>query len=139
MPDSPSPALLAPCGMNCLVCYRRCAHKKPCAGCLDGDVNKPEHCRRCALRACAGRRGHTHCFACAEFPCAPIRRLDGNYRRRYGVSLIENGKFASARGISALMERDRAAYRCPVCGGVISLHDAACGECGRPAARDAEP
>ena len=26
-------AMFAPCGMNCLVCYKHCYHKKPCAGC----------------------------------------------------------------------------------------------------------
>ncbi len=31
------PAMFAPCGMNCLVCYRHCRPKKPCAGCRGGD------------------------------------------------------------------------------------------------------
>lgn len=26
-------AMFAPCGMNCLVCYKHCYHKKPYAGC----------------------------------------------------------------------------------------------------------
>lgn len=26
------PMLFAPCGMNCLVCYKHCYHKKPCGG-----------------------------------------------------------------------------------------------------------
>ena len=28
------------------------------------------------------------------------------------------------------MERERIRYSCTACGGVISLHDAKCGECG---------
>ena len=27
------PLLIAPCGMDCMVCYRHCACKKPCEGC----------------------------------------------------------------------------------------------------------
>lgn len=37
MPDKIESAMFAPCGMNCLVCYKHCCHKKPCAGCLKGD------------------------------------------------------------------------------------------------------
>lgn len=36
--------MFAPCGMNCKVCYKHCYHKKPCAGCLNSDQGKPEHC-----------------------------------------------------------------------------------------------
>ena len=42
-------AMFAPCGMNCLVCYKHCYHKKPCAGCLNSDMGKPEHCRKCKI------------------------------------------------------------------------------------------
>ena len=35
--------MFAPCGMNCFVCYKHCYHKRPCAGCLNGDMGKPEH------------------------------------------------------------------------------------------------
>lgn len=34
-------AMFAPCGMNCMVCYRHCSHPKPCAGCLNSDMGKP--------------------------------------------------------------------------------------------------
>lgn len=30
--ESIRPDMFAPCGMNCMVCYRHCYHKKPCAG-----------------------------------------------------------------------------------------------------------
>ena len=45
-------AMFAPCGMNCLVCYKHCYHKKPCAGCLNSDMGKPEHCRKCKIKDC---------------------------------------------------------------------------------------
>ena len=45
-------SMFAPCGMNCLVCYKHCCHKKPCAGCLNSDKGKPEHCRKCKIKDC---------------------------------------------------------------------------------------
>lgn len=38
--DGIEPALFAPCGMNCAVCYRHCDHKKPCGGCRAGSEGK---------------------------------------------------------------------------------------------------
>ena len=50
-------AMFAPCGMNCLVCYKHCYHKKPCAGCLNSDIGKPEHCRKCKIKDCIKGKG----------------------------------------------------------------------------------
>ena len=33
--------MFAPCGMNCMVCYKHCYHKKPCAGCLNSEKIVP--------------------------------------------------------------------------------------------------
>lgn len=54
MPLEPIEAtMFAPCGMNCMVCYKHCCHKKPCAGCFKSNVDKPEHCRKCKIKVCA--------------------------------------------------------------------------------------
>ncbi len=42
--DNIDTVMFAPCGMNCLVCYKHCRHKNSCAGCFNSDVGKPEHC-----------------------------------------------------------------------------------------------
>lgn len=42
MPEKIEPVMFAPCGMNCLVCYKHCYHKKPCTGCLKSDQGKPK-------------------------------------------------------------------------------------------------
>lgn len=55
-------AMFAPCGMNCLVCYKHCYHKKPCAGCLNSDIGKPEHCRKCKIKDCIKGKGLSYCF-----------------------------------------------------------------------------
>ena len=68
--------MFAPCGMNCMVCYKHCYHKKPCAGCLNSDTGKPEHCRKCKIKDCAKAKGLSYCFACSEYPCKPIKNLE---------------------------------------------------------------
>ena len=131
MPEGPIDGrLFAPCGMNCLVCYKHCAHKKPCAGCLWGDAGKPGHCRRCKIKECARGRGLTHCHACPEHPCKQIKALDKSYRTRYGASLVENSRRVRALGVAAFMAQQREQFACPQCSGVLSLHDGACSECG---------
>ena len=69
------PMLFAPpCGMNCLVCYKHCYHKKSCGGC-------------------------------------------------------RNSEFVGRYGLERFMEGQKEKYTCPICGGVISVHDGECSEC----------
>lgn len=129
MPNQINASMLAPCGMNCMVCYRHCFHKKPCAGCLETSQGKPAHCRSCKLKDCAAARGLTCCWDCGAYPCKEVKRLDKSYRTRYGASLIENGLFVKEHGVSEFMRRQKAAFTCPACGGVVSLHDGVCSQC----------
>jgi hypothetical protein len=76
-------------------------------------------------------RSHlTYCFECADFPCKQIRDLEKSYNKRYAESLIANSRTAKEQGIVHLMLLHREKYRCPACGGIISLHDKVCTECG---------
>ena len=130
MPDGGiAPLMFASCGMNCMVCYKHCCHKRPCAGCLAGGEGKPEHCRKCRIRDCAAGRGLTYCHACPDFPCRQVKALDRSYRTRYGASLIENSLCVRQDGLEAFMERQKKRYTCPACGGIVSLHDSECSEC----------
>lgn len=121
--------MFAPCGMNCLVCYKHCHHKKTCAGCLQSDNGKPEHCRKCTIKDCVEDKALTYCYDCLDFPCTQIKYLDKSYRTRYGVSLIDNGLFVKENGLTKFMEQQKRKYTCPECGGIISLHDRECSEC----------
>lgn len=133
MPDKIEDIMLAPCGMNCAVCYKHVSirkHGKPCEGCLKGDLGKPEHCRQCKIKSCAQEKGIVHCFECASFPCKLIKNLEKSYNKRYNASLIENSNMAHEKGISAFLEQDRHKWTCSKCGGAFSLHDGVCSECG---------
>jgi hypothetical protein len=54
--------MFAPCGMNCKVCYKHCYHKKPCAGCLNSDKGKPEHCSKCNIKDCIKEKSLSYCL-----------------------------------------------------------------------------
>ena len=130
MPDAGiSPHMFAPCGMNCMVCYKHCCHKKPCAGCLNQDTGKPEHCRKCKIKDCIHHKGYTYCFQCPEYPCRQIKTLEKSYNIRYNASLVSNSRFVQERGLAEFNEQQKKKYTCPVCGGIISIHDSECSEC----------
>ncbi|HBG4934429.1 TPA: DUF3795 domain-containing protein [Clostridioides difficile] len=121
--------MFAPCGMNCMVCYKYCYHKKPCAGCLNGDTGKPEHCRKCKIKDCVCQKGLFYCFECFNFPCKLIKNLEKSYNKRYQASLMENSKFVQQYGLEKFMQKQKERYTCSKCGGIISIHDRECSEC----------
>ena len=83
-----------------------------------------------SIKDCAREKGLVHCHACAEYPCRRINALEKSYQKRYRASLTANSRFVQEEGLAAFMARQRERYTCPVCGDIISLHDAACSECG---------
>ena len=127
--ESIRPVMFAPCGMNCMVCYRHCYHKKPCAGCLEGDRGKPEHCRACKIKDCIKEKGLSYCFQCPEYPCTQIKNLERSYNRRYQASRMENSRHVQDHGLESFMEEQKKRYTCKRCKGIISLHDRECSEC----------
>lgn len=129
MPQKIETSMFAPCGMNCLVCYKHCDHRKPCQGCLKGDEGKPGHCRKCKIKDCIGQKKVSYCFECHIYPCRRIKALEKSYHTRYHASLMENGESVKKDGITFFLEQQREKYICPKCGGIINIHDARCSEC----------
>lgn len=121
--------MFAPCGMNCLVCYKHCYHKTLCSGCLKTDIGKPEHCRKCRIKDCIKTRGLSFCFECSGYPCKLIINLEKSYSKRYQASLMKNSSFVQEHGLELFMEQQKKKYTCPKCGGIISIHDRKCSEC----------
>lgn len=121
--------MFAPCGMNCMVCYKHCYNKKPCGGCLKDDMSKPEHCRKCKIKECLKLRAHTYCFECTDYPCKQIKYLEKSYNKNYNESLIDNSRFVKEHGLEKFMEQLKIKHTCSKCGGIISLHDNECSEC----------
>ena len=123
--------ILAPCGMNCAVCYAHLRKKRTCLGCRGPEDSQSSYCRRCQIRDCAINRGIDFCFRCTSFPCTIIERIDKRYRQRYQVSLIENAIRMNSVGVQQFLLEEKQKWTCTQCGGVISLHDRACSECGQ--------
>lgn len=92
-------SMFAPCRMNCKVCYKHCYHKKPCAGCLNSDKGKPEHCHKCKIKDCIREKSLSYCFECAKYPCSLIKNFEKSYNKRYQASLIENSCFVQTYGL----------------------------------------
>lgn len=124
-----SSEMFAPCGMNCMVCYKHCCHKKPCAGCIPGNEGKPEHRRKCKIKECVIERKLFYCYECPEYPCKKLKSLEKSYNTRYHASLMENNRMVQVQGMELFMEKQKEKFICPKCGGIISIHDAECSEC----------
>lgn len=123
--------MLAPCGMNCAVCYAYLRKKRTCAGCRGPEDSQPAYCSRCQIRNCALDRGMDICSECSSFPCTLVKRIDKRYRVKYQVSLIENAIRIKAVGANQFLLEEEKKWTCATCGGAISLHARACSECSQ--------
>jgi len=131
-----APDLIAPCGMNCAICknYLSYTHGVPTKR------GKVSHCKGCVPRAknCYIKRGcpklSKHqlksCSQCDTAPCKNFAHLDKRYRERYSMSMVENLKTINAKGMDGFLAEQTQKYRCPSCGGVVSVHDKKCYTCG---------
>ena len=63
-------------------------------------------------------------------PCENLDRLDRRYRKRYGMSMVENLKELQEKGMEKFLKNQEERYECPECGDVISVHDGKCYACG---------
>ena len=95
-PDKIDVNMLAPCGLNCLLCYRH-LDKKPCPGCRARLSEPDEYQRKCIMRACVSGRGLFSCADCADRPCKRMKTFGKRYREGYGVDLAADAA-AIARG-----------------------------------------
>ena len=126
--------LVAACGMNCALCSKYLAYvhklnRPQCPGCRT--QNAP-----CTylFEKCAGfNQGPTgqaqFCYACDQFPCPGIKRMDRRYRENYGMSVIANLDQIREVGLEVFLEDQYNQHRCPTCGGLISVHNQKCFQC----------
>ena len=137
-----TPDLVAPCGMNCGICKAYLAYSRGVPY-KKGEVS---HCNGCLARNknCAFIRKHCEkirkkqirfCYQCPDMPCEPLAKIDGYYRARYGMSMVENQKALREKGMDEFLRSQAEKYKCPSCGDVISVHDGKCYACGYQAAK----
>jgi hypothetical protein len=124
---------VAPCGMNCGICRAYLRDDKKCPGCLGANTNKSNSCIKCKIKNCSilRRNSYKYCFSCRIMPCERLEHLDKRYRTRYGMSMLENLANIRRFGIRQFVKNESLRWKCPVCGGVICVHDGHCHSCGK--------
>ena len=70
-----------------------------------------------------------YCFECSDFPCEVLSTLDSRYREKYGFSLVENLRYIQEYGVEEFLKLEKERWKCPVCGGIICVHDKKCYHC----------
>lgn len=133
MNESFKEELIAPCGMNCSICIAFFGYtmngqrrKIKCIGCKLRDKNcafLKKHCKKIS------KKEIQYCYECDEFPCSKLEKLDKGYQKRYDMSMIENLKMIKNEGFKKFLKQQKEKYSCPICGGVICVHNKICYNC----------
>ena len=128
--------LIAPCGMNCRLCYGYIRENNTCPGCQRIDnqgSQKSKYRSKCIIRNCEQlAKGNTrYCSeSCYKYPCTRLKNLDKRYRTRYGMSMIDNLNMIHGVGIRKFIRNEKAKWICPECGALICVHKPTCLSCG---------
>lgn len=124
--------MIAPCGMNCALCYAYLREKNKCDGCRGRDETKMPSCQRCIISHCDARaEGESDfCYVCDKYPCARLKALDKRYRTKYAMSMLENLSAIKTQGMDTFLQQQSERWTCLDCGGVICVHRGYCETCG---------
>ena len=128
--------LIAPCGMNCRLCWGYLREKNTCPGCQSlsrQDSPKSKYRTTCIIRNCEQlNEGKTkYCSdRCDSYPCTRLKKLDKRYRTRYAMSMIDNLQMIREVGIRRFIQNEKTKWTCAECGNLICVHRPACLTCG---------
>ncbi len=125
-------SMIAPCGMNCTLCYAYLREKNKCDGCRGSVESKMPSCVRCIISHCDARAEceSDFCYVCDKYPCKRLKELDKRYRTKYSMSMLENLSAIKTQGMDAFLKQQSERWTCPDCGGVICVHRGYCYTCG---------
>jgi len=126
---------IAPCGMDCRLCWAYIRDRNTCSGCLSTDGQRTDSRARCRIKNCehlATGKSKYCSDRCNSFPCARLKQLDTRYRTKYGMSMIENLNQIQKLGIRQFVRNEKAKWPCPACGELLCVHKPTCLFCGRP-------
>lgn len=130
-------SLIAPCGMNCAICYAYLRQKNSCPGCRFFNAKEPVSIAWCKIRNCEFVKDNKvkFCFECDNFPCNNLKNLDKRYRTKYNMSEIENLEYIKKNGIRKFIGKEKEWWSCTECGGIINVHKGCCSKCGENSRR----
>jgi hypothetical protein len=123
--------LIAPCGMNCALCYAYQRTKNHCPGCRVDDVTKAFSCINCRIKNCENfnDENKSFCYECNRFPCERLKHLDKRYRTKYNMSMIENLEYIKNNGLKKFIGYENKRWACKNCGDSICVHKNGCLKC----------
>ncbi len=121
---------IAPCGMNCRLCYGFIRQKTPCLGCRGAEESKPKSCTACKIVVCEKRNKNSWdtCALC-DAPCRRLKDLDKRYRTKYHMSMVENLAHIQEKGMENFLQQQRERFTCPECGEIVCVHRDTCPSC----------
>lgn len=125
--------LIAPCGMNCGICIGHLRDENKCLGCREMSEGKPDQCRKCTIMNCKNLKENKMLFCsseCEKFPCTRLKNLDGRYRAKYKMSMLENLENIKKFGIERFIISEQKRWECPKCGETLCVHRDSCLSCG---------
>jgi hypothetical protein len=128
--------LIAPCGMNCGLCFAYQAEKydlkkkgfnrKYCPGCRPRGKNCLHMKDQCKL---VGKGLLLFCYECADFPCKRLKNLDKRYSTKYHLSMIDNLQQIKEQGLESFLADQVSKWLCPDCGEPLCCHNGLCLNC----------
>jgi len=128
--------LIAPCGMDCVVCSSYLALKNDvrtkgvrmayCKGCRPRDKKCACLKKKCELLL---KNKVRFCYECEEFPCENLEHIDKRYQTFFRMSLIDNLKLIKKHGLTKFLDSQKKKWQCPNCGEVICCHNGICFSC----------
>lgn len=129
--NSNSILLIAPCGMNCTLCYAYQRTKNHCPGCRIDDEEKSFSCVNCRINNCNNFKdtNKSFCYECESFPCNLLKHLDKRYRTKYNMSMIDNLEYIKKNGLKKFIVNENKRWACKSCGENICVHKNGCINC----------
>lgn len=129
--NSNSILLIAPCGMNCTLCYAYQRSKNHCPGCRIDDEGKAFSCVNCRIKNCENFNdtSKSFCYQCESYPCKRLKHLDKRYRTKYNMSMIENLEHIKKNGLKKFIGYENKRWACKSCGENICVHKGGCLNC----------
>ena len=128
--------IIAPCGLNCGICRQALFGETKCMGCNGPDELKTEYCRtECPMKHCELRKAVSggFCDGCEKYPCGDMMERETRYANAYPMAESPMGNLAWIRkdGMDSFLKAEEERWKCPECGGIISVHNGTCAGCGR--------
>lgn len=126
--------MIAPCGLDCSICYQAQLKENPCPGCNTPGPDKPDFCSKyCGIILCKKRKNEHYrfCDECMDYPCEDVMEKEKRYTSKYPLkeSPLANLKMICEKGMEFFIKEEKKKFSCPACGCPVSVHTGICSGC----------